>query len=218
MLPLPLWETALPQPIAAAAACVWATALEAATIVLDYGIAKADMATVYMSPDPFFDAFDEDLGLRKWSFDKHCTTSLSLLLHNGRLYLGGMNPGSSGAKVDKWCLNLCGAWLIKIGSTMVSTISEAQLAFQVLHDNGTLFVTLLFSHPELHCNISNKGFPIVLSAPFSQQTHNQLNRWWDFTTVVEYLRTAPPYKAVNPDKVLNYITRVMKLTRGKLLR
>ncbi len=69
MLPLPLRETALLRPIAAAAACVWAMALEAATIVLDYGIKKADMATVYMSPDPFFDAFEEDLDLCKWSFD-----------------------------------------------------------------------------------------------------------------------------------------------------
>jgi hypothetical protein len=87
-LPLPLWETALPQPIAAAAARVWVMAVEAATIVLDYGIKNADMATVYMSPDPFFDAFEEDLDLRIWSFDKHRTAGLFLLLHNGCLYLG----------------------------------------------------------------------------------------------------------------------------------
>ncbi len=129
-----------------------------------------------------------------------------------------MNPGLPGAKVDKWRLDLRGAWLIKIGSTMVSTISEAQLAFQVLYDDGIPFVTLLFSHPELHRDISNKGLPIVLSAPFSQQTHNQLNRRWEFTTVAEYLRKAPPYKVVNSGNVLNYITHVMKLTCGKLLR
>jgi hypothetical protein len=35
--------------------------LEAATIVLDYGIKKADMATVYMSPDPFFDGLKKTL-------------------------------------------------------------------------------------------------------------------------------------------------------------
>ena len=140
------------------------------------------------------------------------------MLHNGCLYLGGMNPGSPGTKVDKWRLNLCGAWLIKIGSTMVSTISEAQLAFQVLYDDGIPFVTLLFSHPELCRNISNKGLPIVLSMPFSQQTYNQLNHQWDFTTVAEYLCTAPSYKVVNSSNVLNYITHVMKLTHGKLLQ
>jgi hypothetical protein len=126
MLPLPLWETAIPRPIAAAAAHVQTMALDAALIALAYGIGKDNMAMVYMSPDPFFDAFEEDLDLRKWSFDKHRTAGLSLLLHNGRLYLGGMAPGTPGAKVDRWRVNLRGAWLIKIGTTVVSTISEAQ--------------------------------------------------------------------------------------------
>jgi hypothetical protein len=186
-------------------------------IVLAYGIGKEDMATVCMSPDRFFDAFEEELDLRKWSFDKHCTAGLSLLLHNDCLYLGGMTPGTPGAKLDKWCINLRGAWLIKVGCTMVSTISEAQLAFWALYDAGTPFVTLLFSHPELRRDILNKGLPIVLSALFSQQTHNQLKCWWDFTTVADYLREAPPYKVVDSGDVLNYVTCVMKLTDGKLL-
>jgi hypothetical protein len=100
-------------------------------------------------------------------------------------------------RVDKWRINLRGAWLIKIGCTMVSTISEAQLAFRALYDAGTPFVTLLFSHPEIHRDISNKGLPIVSSAPFSQQTHDQLNRRWDFTTVADFLCKAPPYKVVD---------------------
>jgi hypothetical protein len=133
MLPLPLRETAIPRPIAAAAARVQTMALDAALIVLVYGVGKDDMAMVYMSPDPFFDAFEEDLDLRKWSFDKHCTAGLSLLLHNGRLYLGGMAPGTPGAKVDRWRVNLRGAWLNKIGTTVVSTISKAQSAFQALY-------------------------------------------------------------------------------------
>jgi hypothetical protein len=59
------------------------------------------MAMVYMSPDPFFDAFEEDLDLCKWSFNKHRTAGLFLLLNNGRLYLGGMALGTPGAKVDR---------------------------------------------------------------------------------------------------------------------
>jgi hypothetical protein len=218
MLPLLLRETALPHPIPAGAACIQVTASDAVTIVLAYGIGKEDMATVYMSPDPFFDAFEEELDLHKWSFNKHRTAGLSLLLHNGHLYLGGMTPGTPGARVDKWHINLHGAWLIKIGCTMVSTISEAQLAFWALYDAGTPFVTLLFSHPELCHDIPNKGLPIVLSSPFSQQTHNLLNHWWDFTTVADFLCEAPPYKVVDSGDVLNYVTRVMKLTHRTLLR
>ena len=78
-------------------------------------------------------------------------------------------------------------------------------------------MTLLFSHPELRRDISNKGLPIVSLALFSQQTHDQLNRRWDFTLVADYLRKAPPYSIVDSGDVQNYITRVMKLTCGKLL-
>ncbi len=101
--------TAIPRPIAAAAARVQTMASDAASIVLAYGIDKGNMAMVYMSPDPFFDVFKGDLDLRKWSFNKHWTAGLSLLLHNGRLYLGGIAPGTPGAKVDRWRINLRGA-------------------------------------------------------------------------------------------------------------
>ncbi len=45
-----------------------------------------------------------------------------------------------------------------------------------------------------------------------------MNKHWDFTTVANYLRKAPPYWIVEDGDVLNYVTRVMKLTRGKLLQ
>jgi hypothetical protein len=100
-----------------------------------------------MSQDPFFDSFEEVLDLRKWSFDKHCTAGLSLVSHNGCLYLGGMTPSTPGA--NRWRVNLRGAWLIKVGSFLVSTISDAQKAFKDLYKNDAPSVTLLFSHPEL---------------------------------------------------------------------
>jgi hypothetical protein len=149
-----------------------------------------------MSKDSFFDSFEEILDLRKWSFNKHCTAGLSLVSHNGRLYLGGMTPSTPGAKVDRWRVNLRGAWLIKVGSSLVSTISDAQGAFKDLYESDAPSVTLLFSHPELWRDISNKGLPIISSALFSQQTHDQINRRWDFTSVAEHLRKAPPYDIV----------------------
>ena len=100
MLPLPFRETALPRPITAAAACIQAPATPDSTIAFEFNITNNDMAIVYMSPDPFFDSFEKGLDLLKWSFDKHRTASLSLILHNGPLYLGGMTPGTPGAKVD----------------------------------------------------------------------------------------------------------------------
>jgi hypothetical protein len=57
--------------------------------------------------------------------------------------------GSASTYVVHGSLKLVhGAWLIKIGTTVVSTVSKAQLAFQALYTAGTPSVTLLFSHPE----------------------------------------------------------------------
>ncbi len=63
MLPLSLCETALPHPIAAAAARVRVPNPIASEIVTEYDIRRSSLAMVYMSPDPFFGAFEEDIDL-----------------------------------------------------------------------------------------------------------------------------------------------------------
>ena len=107
------------------------------------------MATIYMSPDPYYKAFEEVIDLRKFDLHKHRTAGLCLAHSNKRLFLGGMAPGTPGAKIPRWRSRFKGAWLIK--------------------------------------DISHDGLPIVSSAPFSQQVHDQMNKHWDFTTVANYL-------------------------------
>ena len=108
------------------------------------------------------------------------------------------------------------AWLIKIRDRTVTTLAEAHDAFQQLSSNGITSVPLLFSHPEIRQDISHDGLPVVSSAPFTQHIYDQLNHRWDFLMVVDYLHKAPPYEIVESGNVLNYVTRVMHLTRGKL--
>jgi hypothetical protein len=218
MLPLPLHETELPRPLTAAAACVRVNNPVASEIATEYDITRGNSATVYMSPDPLFGAFEEDINLSKWSYDKHHIAGMALVEHNERLYLGNMIPGLSGAKVDKWRLYLRGAWLIQVGHTSVSTIADAHRAFKELYDRGAHSVTLLFSHPELRKDISNNGLPIISSPPFTQLTHDQLSHHWDFDTVAAALQKTCQFKVVECGHVLNYVTRVMRLTWGKLLR
>jgi hypothetical protein len=105
-----------------------------------------------------------------------------------------------------------------VGSTPVSTIAEAQDAFILDIALGSHVVTLLFSHPEIRQDISHDSLPIISSAPFLQHVHDQMNKRWDFSTVANYLQRAPPYQVVDDGDVLNYVTWVMKLTRGKLLQ
>jgi len=176
------------------------------------------MAMVYMSPDPYFEAFEEVIDLRKFDLKLHRTAGLCLAHLDNRLFLGCMTPGTPGAKIPHWRSRLKGAWLIKEGDKLVSSIADAQNAFTMANDSGSSFVKLLFTHPKIRQDISHDGLPIVSSAPFSQQVHDQINKHWDFSTVADYLRKAPPYQIVGDGDVLKYVTRVMKLTRGKLLQ
>ena len=60
---------------------------------------------------------------------------------------------------------------------------------------------------------------MVSSSPhFTQQVHDQLNNRWEFSTVFEHLCHHPSYRVVDDGGVLNTVTRVMKLTRGKLIK
>ena len=84
MLPLPLRITNTPPPpvITTHAARVWSKDTNktkkqlAADVVAEYLIGADDMAMVYVSPNPFSLAFEEDIELRKFDLSTHCTTSL----------------------------------------------------------------------------------------------------------------------------------------------
>jgi hypothetical protein len=70
----------------------------AADIVLELLITKGDLAMIYMSPTPYYDAFEEVLDIRWFDLSKHYTAGLCLAHVNGRLFLGGMAPSTPGAK------------------------------------------------------------------------------------------------------------------------
>ena len=102
---------------------------------------------------------------------------------------------------------------------MINTIAETMLAFKSLTTSGAHSTVLLFAHPEIRPNLSHDGLPIVSSALFTQHIHDQLNNRWEFSTVADYLRSCTPaYQHVVSGGVLNMVNRVMRLTRGKLLK
>jgi hypothetical protein len=175
------------------------------------------MALIYMSPDSYHKAFEAILDIRHFDFNRHRTAGLCLAHTDRRLILGAMAPSTPVAKIPRWRSRLKGAWLIKIGDHTVSTIAQAQQVFSQLNAQGVSTVTLLYLHPEIGQDISHDGLPIVSSASFSQHVH-QMNHRWDFSTMADYLRKAPPYKTVDLGDVLNYVTQVMRITRGKLLQ
>ncbi len=100
----------------------------------------------------------------------------------------------------------------------MSTIDDARKAFEKLSASGASSIHLLFAHPEIQPDISRQGLPIVSSKPFSLLTHAQLNDRWEFSTVAAHLQKTPTYDLVDSGEILNVVTRIMRLTRGKLLK
>ena len=172
-----------------------------------------------MSPDPYFDAFEEILGLQHVNLRKHDTAGLAVTESSGRVYLQSMTPGTPTAKIPSWRSRLWGAWLIKVGDTIVSLVTVVKSAFKKLIDLQSESATVLLVHPKIRPSVSHDGLPIVSSAPFTQHIHDQLNNWWEFTTVAQHLQHSKPlHQTVESGGVLNMVNRVMKLTRGKLLK
>jgi len=68
-------------------------------IVAEYLIGTHDMAMVYMSPDPYYEAFEEVIDLHKFDLKLHRTAGLCLAHSDNHLFLGGMTPGTPGAKI-----------------------------------------------------------------------------------------------------------------------
>ena len=52
------------------------------------------MAMVYMSPDSYYEAFEEVIDLHKFDLKLHRLAHL-----DNHLFLGGMTPGTPGAKI-----------------------------------------------------------------------------------------------------------------------
>ncbi len=124
-------------------------ASHASDLATEFLVTKKDLAPIYMSPCPYFDAFEEEINLQKFNLDKHRTAGLGLALVDGRLFLIGMAPGTPGAKIPHRRTRIKGTWLIKVGDTPVSTINEVHLAFYHIQQNNTSQCILLFSHPEI---------------------------------------------------------------------
>ena len=190
----------------------------AAEVVSDYLINSEDMAMIYMSPDPYATVFEEELDLRKMNLARHPTAGLILFEKDNRVLLASMAPGTPGARIARWRTRIRGAWLIQVDGTPVHSISDVKAAFTRLSCSNSPRCTLQFSHPEINPDISNKGLPILSSSDFSQFTHDQLNNRLDLLEEGLRLQKTRSCEVIASGDVLNYTTRVMKLTRGKLLR
>jgi hypothetical protein len=79
--------------------------------------------------------------------------------------------------------------------------------------------TLTFSHPKISPDIFQHGFPIIsCNDYFSQFMHDQLNNRINLLKHGPIVCRSLKYDIVNSGDVRQYTTRVMRLTRGRLLK
>ena len=149
------------------------------------------MATIYMSPNPYFDTFIEPINLKKVHLTHNCTVGLKLFEWNGQLILGGMGTGTPGSRIDCWRTKIRGSTLLQVGDYQVCTVQDVQEAFAKSIQTHPL-CPLLFAYPEIRQDISHNGLPIMHSGDFSQATHDQLNNRWDFHTLMPHLQQPRP--------------------------
>jgi hypothetical protein len=122
---------------------------------------------IYISPDPYGTAFEEELDLQKFDLNQHTTAGLCFYQKNNRLLLAMMAPSTPGKCIPWWQTRLRGTWLIQIDGTPVTSISNAQAVFARLSSSNSHQCTLLFSHPEITPDISNQGLPVMSKLDFS---------------------------------------------------
>ena len=131
-----------------------------------------------------------------------------------------MSPGTPAAKIKDWRSHLKGAWLIKFGDALVIAVTLAKDALTAAQLANAPSVTLLFAHPKIRPNLSqHDGVPIVLSAPFTQLHHNQMINRWEFSNVANHIHSyRSSLSPIEYGGVYNVVTKVMRLTCGKLLK
>jgi len=142
---------------------------------------------------------------------------MRLLEKNGRLLLASIDASTPAARIARWRTHLRGAWLVSINGTQVETVADVSTTL-AQHVTSLHPCVLVFSHPETLPDILNKGLPIMCKEDFSQLTHDQLNNRLDLMDNGPTFRRKPLYDIVASGDVNNYTTRVMRLTRGRLLK
>jgi hypothetical protein len=94
--PPPLRITAAPKTTGAHAACVKSPEKRkkniAMEVVSEYLVGAGDMAMVYISPDPFYGAFEEELNLLKFDLTKNYTAGLNFFEKDQHLFLTSSQP------------------------------------------------------------------------------------------------------------------------------
>jgi hypothetical protein len=141
------------------------------------------------------------------------------LPQDDRLIFASMAPSTPGARVPCWRTRLRGDWLLSVNGTLVHTLAEAHQVFQDLYLRNAASCILLFAHPRISHGLSNKGLPLLRRDRIPQLSIDQLsNRWTPTFQPPPIGPKSPTWDIVIDGNIRNVVTKVMKLTWGKLMK
>ncbi len=123
-----------------------------------------------MSPHPYFDEFEKPLDLHTYNLRKHTISCLDLYEAGGWVHLAKFAPSTPAANIPDWRICICGAWMIKVGNKVITSIEKATAAIKSLVESGCTNVVLLFDHPEIRPNMSHNDLPIASTESFFKYT------------------------------------------------
>jgi hypothetical protein len=119
-------------------------------------------AQIYLSPSPYFEAFEEEIDIRQWSStNDHRTAGLSIIKNQDRLILASILRSTPAARIDKWRSRCHGAWIMEVNGAPVNDIDDVASILHQCKTQGYKSVKILLSHPEIKSGLTSKGIPQV---------------------------------------------------------
>ena len=188
------------------------------------GITEKDMVPVYFSPDPYYQAFDERLDMRRYDAYNKPAGGMVFAIADDRLTLWDILPSSPTAKVPVCRTRILGTWLHKVGATPVTTEKEVVTALTALSVENATHCTLVFLHPEVSQGLTNTGIPQINLDPMNpcrMMSPSFCSAMMIGAIGGSFIPDRPHNGFIlvkESGEVLNYVSKVMKLTRRKLQR
>lgn len=175
-------------------------------IIKDMDLEREEVfAQVYLSPSPYFEAFEEELDIRNWTTHDHHTAGLVLVNSNDRLVLADILKSTPAARIDKWRSRCRGATLMEVEGRPVNSAKDVNDILKNLKDRDFKKCRILLAHPEIKAGLTSQGIP---------QLHiDQLNT--RFIMNLDHIVRQEAPKVISGG-VQHW--RFNKLTRGKLLK
>lgn len=162
-------------------------------------------AQVYLSPSPYFEAFEEEIDIRNWTSNDHHTAGMVLVESNDRLILLDILKSTPAARIDKWRSRCRGATLMEVEGMPVRSPRDVNKVLLNLKGRNFKKCRITLAHSEIKAGLTSKGIP---------QLHiDQLNT--RFIMNLDHINRQEGAKVISGGV---HHWRFNKLTRGKLLK